>query len=49
MKEVYYRNGGTSMRIKYKISKVYNIGFNDESVVFRLNQIPLSSFFGKND
>ena len=36
MKEVCSRNGGTSMKIKHKISKFYNIEFDEESVVFRL-------------
>ena len=34
MKEVFSRNGGTPM-IKSK-DKIYNIEFNEESVVFRL-------------
>ncbi len=36
MKEVLSRKRGTSMKIKRKISKIYNIDFNEESVVFRL-------------
>ena len=36
MKEVYSRNGGTSMKNKHNISKFYNIEFIEESVVFRL-------------
>ncbi len=36
MKEVCSRNGGTSMKNKQKLSKFYNIYFNEESVVFRL-------------
>ena len=36
MKEVFSRNGGTLMiKIKDRI-KIYNIDFNEESVVFRL-------------
>ena len=37
MKEVYSRNGGTSMKNKQNISKFYNIELIEESVVFRLN------------
>ena len=37
MKEVCSRNGGTSMKYKHKHFKFYNIEFNGESVVFRLN------------
>ena len=36
MKEVFSRKRGTSMKYKHKISKFYNIEFNEESVVFRL-------------
>ena len=38
MKEVFSRNGGTSMiKSKHKQIKIYNYDFNEESVVFRLN------------
>ena len=37
MKEVRSRNGGTSMKKKHNLTKIYNIEFNEESVVFRLN------------
>ena len=36
MKEVYSRNGGTSMKYKHKLSEKYNIELLEESVVFRL-------------
>ena len=36
MKEVYSRNGGTSMKYKHKQFKIYNIELIEESVVFRL-------------
>lgn len=36
MKEVLSRKRGTSMKYKHKLSKIYNIDFNEESVVFRL-------------
>ena len=36
MKEVFSRNGGTSMIIKHNLHEIYNIEFNEESVVFRL-------------
>ena len=36
MKEVCSRNGGTSMKKKHNISKIYNIELLEESVVFRL-------------
>ena len=36
MKEVYSRNGGTSMKIKHILPKIYNIKLIEESVVFRL-------------
>lgn len=36
MKDVYSRNGGTSMIYKHNLPKIYNIEFNEESVVFRL-------------
>lgn len=36
MKEVFSRNGGTSMKYKHNLSKIYNIEDFEESVVFRL-------------
>ena len=36
MKEVYSRNGGTSMKYKHNILENYNIELLEESVVFRL-------------
>ena len=36
MREVYSRNGGTSMKYKHNISEKYNIELLEESVVFRL-------------
>lgn len=36
MKEVYPRNGGTSMKKTQNLSKIYNIKLIEESVVFRL-------------
>ena len=36
MKEVCSRNGGTSMKIKHNLPKIYNIELIEESVVFRL-------------
>ena len=36
MKEVFTINGGTSMKKKHKLPKIYNIEFIEESVVFRL-------------
>ena len=36
MKEVFSRNGGTSMKNKHNLPKIYNIEFDEESVVFRL-------------
>jgi len=37
MKEVCSKNEGTCTIYKRKISKIYNIEFNEESVVFRIN------------
>ena len=36
MKKVCSRNGGTSMKYKHKQSKLININYFAESVVFRL-------------
>ena len=36
MKEVFSRNGGTPMIKSTDKIKIYNIEFNEESVVFRL-------------
>ena len=36
MKEVFSRKRGTSVIYKHNLPKIYNIEFNEESVVFRL-------------